>query len=282
MRTGLRLLLLVLVAPSIVHAQQGASLNDKLTNIFIRMGSKDLGSRQAASSELGDIESEGTDPNQYQGEPGIPAFRNVLDGFFARHPDQAERVKLAWIHLLETEIRASRSRQVGSGTEDYGEYLFGVTMTVSALRDDRAIPALASAINWSGVDLLQYGDKALGPVIDQLRGSPDALVRSRSLQVAAIILEMKEDKARRRRVEQLILSSIKDKDAVVRRTATSEISCLDNRQEYVPMLEQIAKTDPTKLSGRALDGGDGNEFYPVRYTARRILRGIQENKPCEH
>ena len=59
-----------------------------------------------------------------------------------------------------------------------------------------------------------------------------------------------------------------------------KITCLPDRQDYVPSLEKIAKTDPLKLSGKALDGGHGGEFFPVRYGARRALKTIQSNGAC--
>ena len=59
-----------------------------------------------------------------------------------------------------------------------------------------------------------------------------------------------------------------------------KITCLPDRQDYVPSLEKIAKTDPLKLSGRALYGGDGGGFFPVRYDARRALRTIQSEGAC--
>jgi hypothetical protein len=205
----------------------------------------------------------------------------VLDRFFAQHPDQAEQVKLGLIRLLETEIEADRVASIGSRSEDDGEYVFAVTQAVSALKDERAIPALVGAISHSGVDLLQYGDKALGPVLTQLT-SRDALVRSTALQIAARILETKKDEVSRARVGDMIRSSLKDPAPVVRTAATREIVCLDHRQDFVPTLEQIAKSDPTKLPGRADDGVDSDGFYPVRFNARRALRAIQNNEACSH
>jgi hypothetical protein len=75
----------------------------------------------------------------------------------------------------------------------------------------------------------------------------------------------------------LILSSLEDRNSVVRSAAVDSIDCLEGRQEFVSTLEKIAKTDPDKFSGKALDGGDGSELYPVRYDARRVLRDIQNN-----
>jgi hypothetical protein len=284
MRRGVRILILVLAVPGVVHAQQGTSLNSKLTGILDRMQNAEPERREATFDDLSKLCVEEIDAtNSGRASGGVEGYENALGKFFARHPDQADRVKLALIRLLETENNAIAMKiaQNGSDTEDYGEYVFELTQAVSALKDERAIPALVGAISRSGVDLLQFGDKALEPVVAQLKNQ-DALVRATALEIAARILEAKKDEISRTRAEDLIRSSLKDQDQVVRRAATREIVCLDNRQHLVPTLEQIAKTDPAKLPGKALDAGDRDEFYPVRYDARRTLREIQSNKACQH
>ena len=78
----------------------------------------------------------------------------------------------------------------------------------------------------------------------------------------------------------LIRFYLNDSNVVVRNAAVGDVDCIGERQEFVSPLEQIAKTDPFKLPGKALDGGDGEEFYPVRSSARRVLRDIKNNKTC--
>ena len=244
------------------------------------MRSTELKAREAAFDDLVVFWSEGIDESQYTGELGIPQQRDVLNKFFARHPDESERIKFSLIRLLKIENRADKIAPIGPPDEQIGEYVFAVTEAVSALYDERAIPALVGAIPHSGVDLLQYGDKALGPLLAQRR-SPDALVRATSLELAVRILRMKKDRASRAREAELIRSSLKDPSPVVRGAAARETVCLDNGQDFVPTLEQIAKNDPANFGpGRADDGGDGNEFYPVRSDARRALREIQNKKGC--
>lgn len=201
--------------------------------------------------------------------------------FFVQHPDEADRIKIGLIRLLRTENDASKTAQPGSGTESYGEYVFNLTQTVSALHDERAIPVLVESITASGVDLIQFGDSALEPVLAQLK-NPNALVRAKAMETALEILRKKNGPASRDRSRALILSSLDDQSLVVRGAAVDSIDCLEWRQEFVSTLEKIAKTDPDKLPGKALDGGDGNEFYPVRYAARRVLRDIRDNTTCQH
>lgn len=263
MRTCLRMLALVLVVSAGVSAQQTTSLDRKLTDILNRMECKDAAKRQAAFDDLFNFWPEG------------------IDAGLAQHPDEAERVKLALIRLLRTENSALQAARPGSKSEDYGEYVFSLTQTVSAMKDDRAIPVLVEATPRSGVDLVQFGDKALEPVLGQLKNS-DALVRARALEIGLRILQSKSDPAPRARARALVLSSLNDQSMVVRSAAIRAIDCLDDRQEYVPTLEKMAKTEPEKLPGKALDGGDSQEFYPVRYDARRVLRDIQNNKTCQH
>jgi hypothetical protein len=216
----------------------------------------------------------------YADASAIEGYRNVLTRFFSRHPDQAERVKLGLIRLLGTENNAMKHARAGSMDEDYGEYVLALTQAVSALKDDRAMPVLVGAISRSGVDLLQYGDKALAPVLAQLK-NPDDLTKAKALEVALAILQVKNDAASRTRIKALILSSLEDGSGVVRGVAVNAIDCLNGRETFVSTLNDLARNDPFKLPGKALDGGDGNEFYPVRYDSRRVLRHIQDQKACK-
>ena len=50
----------------------------------------------------------------------------------------------------------------------------------------------------------------------------------------------------------------------------------------MPALEQMAKGDLPKLPRKALDGADGEEFYPIRYGAPPVLGDIRDHKACPH
>ena len=85
---------------------------------------------------------------------------------------------------------------------------------------------------------------------------------------------------RRARVDEMIRSALANRSSAARRKTVREIECLDSWQDYVPILQEIAKTNPQKLPRKTDNGGDGNEFYPVRFEARRALRHIQNNQHC--
>ena len=187
----------------------------------------------------------------------------TLSNFFARRPQQANEVKLSLIKLLKTEDNtfvARTNAKPGTYTEEDGEYYAQVIDTVSSLDDERVIPALVGAITTGGMaqrGLLQYGDKALVPVLDQLK-NPDA-VRATALGMGIKLLEKHNDLASHVHITDLILSSLRDSDGVVRGHAVREIDCLADREDFLSALQQIAKADPDKLPGKALDGGDGDE-----------------------
>jgi hypothetical protein len=211
------------------------------------------------------------------------------------NPPDDDRLRLGIIQLLVAENARLNAANNGamqasnnvSGTdegegEDESEYYAGLISSVADMNDERAIPALVGAMTTGGMaqrGLMKYGDKALEPVLQELK-NPDALVRATALGMSIKMLEKRNDPTSHSRTRELVRSSLADPSLVVRGHAVKEVDCLEDRQDFVPVLEQIAKTDPDKLSGKALDGGDGEQFYPVRYDARRVLRDIRDNQTC--
>ncbi len=107
--------------------------------------------------------------------------------------------------------------------------------------------------------------------------------RMSALDMAVALLEARNDAASQIRIRDLIRSSLNDPLPHVRTHVVRQIvDCRKDRQDFVPLLREIAKTDPFILpaDGPADDGGDGDKFYPVRFDARRVLRHIQNNEPC--
>ncbi|HUI75385.1 MAG TPA: hypothetical protein VLX32_10585 [Candidatus Acidoferrum sp.] len=262
-----------------IAAQQPAPIDAKIPDILTRMRSRDLPTwEQAFDDMMGLVARE-----QHQG--GGHTSATPLANFFVRHPAQAEPVKLGLIELLESanDIFVSvKDPETKSYTENDTEHYARLINAVASLEDERAIPALVGAMTTGGMarrGLLKYGDKALGPILEQLNNQ-DALVRSSALQLGVILLRRKGDPASLKSAADVVRSGLIDSSSVVRREAVQEVPCLENRQEFIPILEKISKTDPEKRPGKALDGGDEDGFYPVRYDARRALQDIQNNKTC--
>ena len=219
-----------------------------------------------------------------------------------------ERLRLGTIQLLVAEnarnnISDEETRRIpaaasscGDGTdncagETYNEdedaessrYMQRLIDTVAGFNDERAIPALAGALCWGDrvtKPLLSLGDKALAPVLDQLK-SRNSSLRMCSLDMV-ISLETPSQIVSQTRIRELIRSSLKDPDPTVRSSVVRAIDCRKDRQDFASLLQEVAKTDPFLLTADvpALDGGDGDKFFPVRADARKVLRHIKNNEPC--
>lgn len=205
---------------------------------------------------------------------------DALTKFFARHPEQSDRIKLGLIRLLTAENKLFLFGVPGSRTEDDGDYYAEVIDTVSSLTDERAIPALVGTGGDAVKGLLKYGNKAIVPVLERLKSS-DPTVRGAALSTGTELLRASSDPGAHERLKELLRSSLLDPFFPNRSVAVREVGCLEDREEFVPAIRQIAKTDPAKLPGKALDGGDGEEFYPVRSDARRVLRDIESHAKCK-
>ena len=209
-------------------------------------------------------------------------------------PSDSDRLKLGIIQLLIAEnVRANapddealkESAKRASGTHEDEiedeEYYPSLTSSVADMNDERAIPALVGAMPYASDAtgaLLRFGDKAVSPILGQLK-SRNALLRTSALSMA-ISMEGRNESVSPPRIREMLRFALADPVAVVRSNAVNEIACLDDRQDFVPVLEKLSKTDPVHWKGREDDGVDGDQFYPVRFDARRALREIQTNQRC--
>jgi hypothetical protein len=276
MRNGLLLFMVGLMLSAVLSAQAAPSGTDQLSSILVRMKDRDLHNREAAFNDMMALISEG------QKQATEPDRAAALTSFFKQHPGQADRMKLGLIQLLKADNVDFQGAAPQTYTEDDMEHYAEVVNVVSSLKDERAIPALVGAMATGGMAqqaIFDYGDKALAPVLERLKSS-DALVQSQALMMSFALLAERGDAAAQAEIRELILAYVKAPLEPSRRIAVKEIDCLEDRQNFVPLLEEIAKTDPEKQEGKPLDGGDNDQFYPVRYDARRVLRHIKNNQAC--
>ena len=279
MRPILRASVVALVFVATVCAQQAKPEPSTLPEILHRMENASLAKRDAAFDELMTMASE----DEANGERF--AGTSSLNGFLVRHPDHADQIKLALINLLIREnylfIEDKNPPSYDEWDTDHYAQLIDV---VAELDDDRAIPALVGAMTAGAMAsgaLLKYGDKALKSVLGQLKNQNE-LVRAEALELSIKLLGKRNDPISRARIRELIRSSLTDPGSTVRSSAVQAIECLGDRNDFLPTLEKIAKTDPVHFRGRADDGVDGDQFYPVRFEARRVLQDIRENSVCAH
>jgi hypothetical protein len=261
-----------------ITAQQPGSLDSKVSAILDQMSRSNLHTREAAFDDMMALIQEG------QKQTTAPDRAVVLARFFKQHPDQADRIKLGLIQLLKADNADFQGANTPPRkyTEDDTEHYAEVINVVSCLNDERAIPVLVNATATGGMAqraVLRGGDKALAPVLEQLKSS-DPLAQASALRMSFALLAERGDPAAQAQIRELILAYVKAPSEPSRRIAVQEIDCLDDRQGFVPLLTEISKTDPEKRPGRALDDGDTDGFYPVRADARQVLRHIKSGQAC--
>ena len=209
-----------------------------------------------------------------------------------RSATDTDRLKLGIIQLLikenalanvpdDEQVKWQARLAKGEVETEDEEFYPSLVQFVADMNDERAIPALIGAMPY-GSDatgaLLRFGDKAIGPILEQLK-SRNALLRASALEMA-ITMEGQNELVSPARIREMLRTALSDPDSAVRGAAVEEVACLADRKDFVPVLEKLAKTDPVHFKGRADDGVDGDQFYPVRLYARRALREIQNNEQC--
>ncbi len=170
----------------------------------------------------------------------------------------------------------------GEGEEesDYYSVLIGF---VANLNDERAIPALLGAANTGGSatrGVARFGKRALDPTLVQVK-SANADLAEGALWVIRDMLEFRlvSDPESHLRIKDALRSALRSSEFGVRVSAMGAIEYLDDRDEFVPLLKEVAEHDPVKIAGqRPDDGGDNGEFYPARFDARRLLRKIANHE----
>ena len=180
----------------------------------------------------------------------------------------------------ETEDETALS---GTWSEDRSEYYAGLIGTVAGLADERAIPVLLAAASTGGMAIrgvARFGKKALDPVLDQVK-SQDSYLASGAVFVLAKMLEFRtvRDPDSHLRIKNSLRWALSSPDGGVRDVAVFAIEYLDDREEFVPILKNLAEHDPYKLGGQPLFDGTVGDLYFVRDHAKRVLRSIANHEP---
>jgi len=206
----------------------------------------------------------------------------------------ADRLQLGIIQLLIRENRealkaselpssnSASEEEQGQG-EDESDYYSVLVGFVANLNDVRAVPALLGAANTGGIatrGIARFGKRALDPTLVQV-GSANADLAEGALWVIRDMLEFRlvSDPESHLRIKDALRAALRSSEFGVRVSAMGAIEYLDDREEFVPLLKEVAQHDPVKLAGqRPDDGGDNGEFYPARFDARRLLRKIANHE----
>src|SRR5208283_4379091 len=120
-----------LILSTQVTAQPPAPLDSKVSAVLARMGGNDLHKREAAFNDMMALIPEGQKGTTESGHP------DALATFFKQHPEQADRIKLGLIQLLNADNAdfQGESTPPGTYTEDDMEHYAEVVNVVSSLQD---------------------------------------------------------------------------------------------------------------------------------------------------
>ena len=263
MRTVRWVLPLLLLFPSIGRAQQSEAV--KVTDALARMKSADWIERYKGFEEANALLESSQGDARGKGE-----------------------LRLALIHLLVTETAAAKNPRTIVNDDDreresYSSYFGDLIGAVADLKDARAIPALLAVADTGGMatrGIAHFGKAALDPVLNQVAGK-DTHFADGALFVIRDMLEYRtvSDSESLARIKNALRSALASPDQLVRMSAISAIEYLDEREEFVPLLTNLASSDPYKIQGQvATDGQDNGEVYPVRRRARILLVKIANHE----
>jgi len=254
-----------------LSAQQNTTTRATVSGVLDRMDSASRAEREKAFGEAGEL----------------------LDADTTSAKD-ADRLQLGIIQLLIRENKeALKARELPSSNsaseeeqgqgEDESDYDSVLVGFVANLNDVRAVPALLGAANTGGIatrGIARFGKRALDPTLVQVKSANDDLAEG-ALWVIRDMLEFRlvSDPESHLRIKDALRAALRSSEFGVRVSAMGAIEYLDDREEFVPLLKEVAQNDPVKLAGqRPDDGGDNGEFYPARFDARRLLRKIANHE----
>jgi len=197
--------------------------------------------------------------------------------------DDVERLRLGVIQLLVMENNDRTPVANDSEGEENGEYHASLIGFVAGLNDERAIPALLGAVNTGGIacrGVARFGKKALDPTLLQVKGQ-DSEMATGALFVIRDMLELHtvSDAESRLRIKAAVRSALASPDGGVRDSAIVVSEYLDDREEFVPVLKEIAEHDPEKLPNQPKNDGTVGDYYIVREHAAKLLRKIANHEP---
>lgn len=201
-------------------------------------------------------------------------------------PEEKDKLTLGLIDLLTVENAAtmvSASAQAANDTEqgsidEYEQYYASLIGAVANLGDGRAIRALLAATPIGGMatrGVARFGDRALDPVLGQVENR-DPQLAAGAVDVLREMLKMHTltDRDSYLRLKNGLRSALERPEFDVRMSAIGAIEYLSDREEFVPLLRDLAEHDPFNMSQPDSKGGTITVFV-VREDAARLLRKIE-------
>lgn len=203
-------------------------------------------------------------------------------------PGEVDKLRVGLIELLATENVQTRilAKQDASeeDTEEYSEYYADLVGAVANLKDERAIPSLLGAADSGGMatrGIARFGKKALSPVLEQVNSRDSNLASGAVFAIREMLaMHTVTDPNSLLNIETALRLALASPNFGVRESAIYAIEYSNDRQKFVPALNDIAEHDPFKMTDTRSDSeGNNSGFYPVRNDAKNLLRKIAEHEP---
>lgn len=127
--------------------------------------------------------------------------------------------------------------------------------------------------------IIKYGDSAVGQVINVLKTSNNSIRRMSAVFVLNEMLKQKDEgytakgKTRRNIIDALVQAS-RDGNRYVRSVSVEALGESQD-EDVIPILENIAKTDPFYLIDKGPSGEEVRK-YPVREDAKKALEKLKK------
>jgi len=271
-----------LLTACLAVAQEPNTAHPTVSSVLDGMKSATWAERQKAFGEATELAVSGkeTPHDADQLRLGVIQLLIKENNGGLKEPDNETQQGLP--NTASTESSANENYGEGYG-EDKSEYYASLIGFVAGLNDERAIPALLGAANTGGMatrGVARFGKKALDPTLAQVK-DPDTDLAEGALGVIREMLKMRtvSDPDSHLRIKRALKSALASPDHDVRETAIFAVEYLDDREEFVPMLQDIAEHDPYKSPYNLGSKGSGEDSqYVVRRGARLLLRKIANHE----
>jgi hypothetical protein len=235
----------------------------------------------ALSREAGSQEFKLSDLKSTDVQKRMTAYDKIKN-----HPEVLRRpeVKAALIDLLDRENtyhatppKATGVTSEGDDWEGYGDYWMDVAETVGGIadwHDPRQLCILARSpydpLSNFSQKLAADGGALVAPCLLTLARGNQA-DRYQSLSVLVMVLALNKDLPPdvRQRINHAILTGLGDRETIVRETTITTIGKF-GKSEMIPVLENIARTDPYSHLV------NGKPVFDVRDAAVKAIHSIQE------
>ena len=173
-------------------------------------------------------------------------------------------------------------------SEEYGMYFLNLSRIVAKSGDLRILPLLIDYC-FDPNSIINFGDLAVEPVINVLKTADNESRKINAIFTLKNFLKDKEEGyvARgeaREKIKKAMIDAVSDKEWQIRVSAVFAIGDTGEK-DFIPVLENVAESDPHKGERNAIEGVDKDvppgkkvTVYPVRNAAKKALEKLRRKE----